>query len=231
MSSVPGEMPSFDFNFGPQRTYDHIQLADTVVWPLVNEIWWQDWRTKSHLGNEMHVLKRGVINSQLFDVAIGAYTELTDREEEPGDSNPIISVATIDIRSIVEDERKDMILSLAAYQSDELEHYDVEHLLVNTGTVYKFGTDNDVEIETSQSVESIDGQIVWYSDSTDEDEEADEPDEDTPTIVIYSAQPATKIFDQDMDMLQAGLLVFNSPTAIIKALHTIRDNPVLSQKL
>jgi hypothetical protein len=230
MSVNPGENPNFDIDFGPMRSYSPEQIAEQLVWPLVDAVWWNDWRRYSHIGNQFHVSKRGVgLGGQQIDVTLSAYHDLERLSSGDDDGIPILSTAILDIEPIVIDERRDFILASAMADEPKINEWNDEHTTVKVGTAYKFYSDGEYAIQTGQTVEDIDGEAAWTKEDDDEESESyATEDEDFSDEILFETIVPPSILDHDMEMISAGLYIFNAPAAIIKALHLIKKNTVES---
>lgn len=257
MAINPSELPSFDMDFA-RREYDPGRIAEEVIWPLVDAVWWDDWRQRSHVGNEWHIIKRGARNGELVDVILNAFqdAQILDFDEEPDESEPFgptLSTAILEVEPILTDERRDIILDLAAEdnskiaaalerheagekldedeQDDDDPEVDIEDLTVKINFSYKFYSDGEYMIESGKVVEDIEGIVIWCKDE-DEDvttiEEPETVDEDDPETVVLGRVIVPKILDHDMEMLETGLYIFNSPDFIIKAFQAVRANPIVA---
>lgn len=221
MASIPGEASGFSFDFGPERSFDQIEVAQRLIWPLVDVYWQGDWREQSKVGHEMRIPRSGMFNGQNYDVALTAFSQYLLEEEDEESGIPILSSAVLEVEPIVTDERKDMIIAKA--QQDDAERFeemDEEDLVAKISTSYSFDTDDDMEIETCQAVEDIEGEHVWMSESSSY---IDVPsDQDTENEVIISMRTPSTLLEHDMELIEAGLYILRAPKSIMKALAIIK---------
>jgi hypothetical protein len=259
MAVGPGELPSFDLDFGPQQEYDPAKIAAEVIWPLVDAVWWNDWRKFSHVGNEWHVTKRGLNHlGELIDVTLNAFQDacILDIDEEIDDNDPdgpTMATAILELEPILTDHRRDIVLAHAAADNDEIadavERYNsgeershededededeegeprlyVEDLTVKLNFSYKFYSDGEFAIESGKVVEDIEAFAIWTKDEDDDLVIMEKPEavnEDDPETIILGQIVTPRIFDHDMEILESGLMIFNSPAFIIEAFKRIRN--------
>jgi hypothetical protein len=240
LSAGPEEDPFANINFGPQITFDPAQLAETVMWPLVDTRWGKDWREISHLGNEMILANRGASDGDLMDVRLRSTTYLGKEED---DCDGVYNEHGIDfeVEQHVTDERRDLIFAAANEECKGLSEFDVDEVNVKTITSYMFYTDGPHVIRNGLVVEDVEGYGIWFKDLDDESrsfnidqfdgkdidddsekeaepEDEEEEDEEFPVLIIV---------EHDLEIIERGLKVFNAPQAILRALKVIKSNPVI----
>lgn len=225
MSIGPGEGLNFDFDLGPERIYDPETVADYVIWPLVDELWWDDWRQNTFAGNANVSTRRGTHKGQKFDIAIRAFTDVwidADDTKYTATDIELASVAVIEVESILEDDRRDMVLAAASNDSKQVQKYKRKTLLVKAAANYVFHSDGESGIESHQLVENNQGEVIWHLETTQKPPKIDEDNPDT----VVLCDPMLR--EQDMELIEAGLYVFRAPRALIRALHEIKAHPIVS---
>jgi hypothetical protein len=228
-------MPELQF-----RHYDDKQIAENVLWPLVDHFWHDDWRAESAVGQSMHVEKRGVWKGEAVDISLAAYKQFADTDEHEELGMNTLSVVHFDIETIVEDERRTLIRDLMQAdvyavveelddfdEDDEIEAIEDEDLddyYFKLHTGYTLDTESYVSADSYRVIEDMDGDLLWHDDGDHEEKEP--PTDDEMRRVMIGALPKAKLFRHDMEMLECGLYVLNAPEAIHRAFLKIRKNPL-----
>lgn len=216
MSMQPGGFPDFDFDSTMFRSYDHVELAQRVVWPMVDTLWRGDWRENSWPNDDLSVCRHGSYGGTNYGAQIGAYTE-TEDVADTDKNNPIISTAFLEVQEILDQQARLGILELAESELDEMREasstFDKSQLIAKSCVAYKFDTDDDLEISSSTVLESPGGNVIWFEDtqSKDTDEHHD----------YYGLE--TPLYAQDLERIEAGLYVLKTPRAIMKTLQKIKE--------
>lgn len=238
MSANPSDEPKFDFVSAGADFYDSSRIADEVVWPMVDRYWRGDWRDDSKICHELSVQKSGTFNGVTYDVNLTAHNNVPEEEIDPEKGIPIISIATIALEEIVQDERRDFIFNLAkrSDKGGDITKLAVEHIVSKTVIYYSFDDIGNIEdIESHQLLERIDGQPVWHSDAYEEPENTDQADYDEDEDEneasrsdgpSFGGDLEPKIYRRDLEIIEAGVYILGAPAAIQKALKSIRSSSI-----
>lgn len=224
MASMPGEMPDFDFQLEPSQYYDHIELADKVLWPMVDAFWRRDWRRYSAISDDISLRRAGVFAGRSLDILLEANNDLLEDDEESDGSTPVISTVSIGIEEEVTDERRDIILLKA---EPTLDAEVPEGAKVKVSTSYSIDTDGDLAIEGCQAIDDIVGTNIWFRESRDEIDEAFGRTGNDSEEASDDDDISIKIHEYDLERLTWGIYVLSPTRAIEKALKKIRANPIL----
>lgn len=246
----PGElihMSEFD-------RYNHAELADRVLWPLVNFAWRGDWREQSFVGNTLTVARRGAVDGELFDVVLNAYTEVDFDPGTEGDIHfmPLMDSVELTIARHVEDERKDMMLETATNYSedehdedeeDDSEGYEEDFSdgfeesfqdpnLVEAKVIssYLIDADNELYVNTSQELVDLGTDEKWFYETDDYIplEESLEATDEVTEVMVPRPRPGL-LHETDIELIENGLIVFNTPRAIMQVFRKIKERGPIEQ--
>lgn len=241
MSWQSDAMP--DFEPGSTNYYSPADLADMVLWPLVDKKWGDDWRAHSFVGNELELTRRGNDMHGTLDMQLKAYCQNFESDDVSDIDDPLydprLSTVSVTISRLLTDERKDMMLSLARGDNQRgikspllnvIE--DDDELTALSVTKYSIDTHGDLFVLTQQEIIDADGDPIWehvnegeHVDASDGDpEEVEEDDEDE---YGEAGEDTMLLMDHDIELIESGLIVFNAPRSILRALQLIKSSPII----
>lgn len=210
--SFPGD-EDFTALFEVEAPYfDPEEVADTIIWPVVDELWQGDWRSESYPGMPFQFPRRSIVGELVTDVYLVAASEHPEEDQE---AEGMVCCATIDIQTIVTDALRDHVIGRAFEEWIETRHeygelYTPEDLVVKTSTAYIFQS-GEVLVQNSQHVvEEIDGDILWTSNDYDAD------------VMPFQA----RLYEHDLNRLGQALFVLTESPEHEEVLAAIKKRPV-----
>src|SRR5579884_2753696 len=157
------------FNHGPALRYEPSDVADLVIWPLVNDKWQGDWLTDSSQGNNLRFPKSHVLDGIRFDVELVAECEAwkeTDGEMVLTRSGRLFIEETLEgvARTIALESMRTKLFEAAALIDSDLDggtddtltwpEGDESQFSVRRGSGYHFDSDGDDFLERYHSIQS-----------------------------------------------------------------------------
>jgi hypothetical protein len=234
MSITPGEFPGIGVT-GTERQYDHRAVEMHLIWPLVSLHYrgGKDFR-ETHATAQLNVRKNDIFNGCEYDVLLRAEHDVFGGDENTHTGVPSLTTAYLEVEEVVYDHRRGVILSAAREQSKKVREEDEVDLRTKVGACFRFDTDGDGYVEIKQIVEDFEGFMIWpeadepYDNGAEDDSDGEDIDteKDSEERVIIKPWTEVRLFDQDMELIEAGIYLLNPTRGIKKALEIIRANPI-----
>ena len=214
------------FDFGPERMYNPSLLAETVIWPLVDTLWRGNWREESQDGYAFQFPKQGSYKGRTLEVQLEAdcddYQAVDDLPEK------IVRSATLYIEEASTDVNRKIILEAARVAAQESSEYfdddddedepcawpegGDDDLVVMKGALYSFDTEGDWFVELYRAVQGPEQRLNVPLCEAEKD---------------ASLEGRLRLFD--IENIEAGCYILNSPRAVMKAIEKIKGRPILIQ--
>lgn len=219
-------MSGFDFETVGGEAISHVEVADTVLWPMVDLIWGGDWREDTYPSNYLHLQKFSELGGITVRTLLNAETEICYPDGH--DCPSLLNTVNIVIEEFYEHGAEyDYILGKIAecmkMEKDELYSRDDQVLKSVKGTSYVIDSDGELSVDNFLAVsDSVNNElyntseiITYMLDADDDQDEAESDDTEVVQDVLRSP---------DIDVLRIGLLVLKAPEKLVIALDSFQDN-------
>lgn len=215
MGASPGEMPSFDFDLGPEQYYNSKEIAHKVVWPLLREKWdGGDWLHESEEGDEFIYPKR-YLSEDGIALKLQLDALCLPEQDEQGAKQTMRTV-TVTLEELVNGHEREVLLQSGkdklfeqGFSEDDAANvwsFDEETVQVKRGSIYIFDVVGNVCVRTFQSFED--------DNMTHNMGEGDEFDDARQELGEY-----------DVEILRVALDILQASPELRDVLETIQKNP------
>lgn len=232
-----------ELEIAEQLSETHIEtdeVLSSVVWPLVDHCWRDDWRANSYPDNRLVIEKMGKVGPKLFRATLVADTgvELTGFDDERTVHEVGIHVDEL----LSEGSEAKLVLASLAEKNPRIHEVVEDTAKFNflRGTSYFFDEDGDLFLDhysaildkmTNECVVDDEGRLTpAYGGNLEDFAEVDfvehflhgrisddSSDDDCPPDLGPDV-----LRDHDLEHLENGVLVFKAPRAIIDTLNRLR---------
>jgi hypothetical protein len=222
MSSVPGEVPEFNIDLGPEKTYAPEVIADKIMWPVVDAFWHGNWREDSIPKQEFTFPKVGQHNGAMLDVELNADCELSEDMISRSVSLAVEEILTGDIRAFTLARIKQQYEQEVEEwedndeeDADEWPEGDEERFIIRCGVGFTFEEDGNWYINLYHAVEGPYERLVVYPNDAD----------NSPEDLKDMSQLSQRIREHDLEMMEVAFEILGAPEEITHALQEVRVHP------
>lgn len=206
MSPAPKDPSRRDWGPSPRPTYNKDLIAYGLIWPLIDYLFGQDWRTNGPIDSYCEFNDQ---DSDEKDPTVDArlIAERYEITSEDGEMSFYSDISLI-IEVIIEAKEKDFLIERILSENPKLRRalsIYKDDIIIKREVAYGFGSDETISISFDTKITTINDQTLWRS------------QEDGGL-----GGERVELDDWDMDYIGVALRNFNAPQELLDALVTIK---------